>query len=101
MCIGVPMEVLTLRPGFALALGRGSWREVNTALVGDLRVGDWVLVFLDSAREIISAERAREIDATLDLLQSAFSGDAGADASFTLPSAMSAAELSALTESRR
>lgn len=103
MCIGVPMTVLTARPGFALAAGRGAQREVSTALVGDVAVGDWVLVFLDSVREVISAERAHEVDATLDLLQAAVDGTCGgalAAIHFPLPSAMSVAELSAITESR-
>jgi hydrogenase expression/formation protein HypC len=64
--------------------------------------GQWLLVFQGAARELLSPERAAEIDATLDLVQAAMSGDAlgaGADASFVLPSAMSAEQLRALTGS--
>jgi hydrogenase maturation protease len=35
MCIGLPMQVLATRPGFATVTGRGETREVNTALVGE------------------------------------------------------------------
>ncbi|MFO1338542.1 MAG: HypC/HybG/HupF family hydrogenase formation chaperone [Burkholderiaceae bacterium] len=98
MCIGIPMQVSARRPGFATVRGRGEQREVATALVGEPAVGDWLLVFLDGAREAISAARAAEVDATLDLLQAALAGDAtGADASFTLPSAASAEQLRAWT----
>ncbi|MBL8275541.1 HypC/HybG/HupF family hydrogenase formation chaperone [Roseateles puraquae] len=98
MCIGIPMQVLELEPGHALCAGRGGRRRVRTALVGEPRPGDWLLVFLDSAQERITAERAAEVDATLDLLAAVQAGEGGgADAAFTLPSQLSAHELLALT----
>lgn len=119
MCIGLPMQVLSVRPGHALAQGRGQRREVNTALVGDCAPGDWLLVFLDSARESLSPARAAEVNATLDLVEEAMglqpgawtadadAVDADADApafahsaaAFALPSAMSLADLARLTGS--
>lgn len=93
MCIGLPMTVLATEPGHATCLWRGEQRRVDTALVGDCRPGDRLLVFIDSARERLEADRADEIEATLDLLALAFGGDAAAaaasDAGFTLPSAAS------------
>jgi hydrogenase expression/formation protein HypC len=99
MCIGLPMQVIATRPGFATVQGRGEEREVNTALIGECAPGDWLLIFIDGARERIDAERAAEVNATLDLLGSAFVDTqmAQADAAFTLPSAMSAEQLAALT----
>ncbi len=73
MCIGVPMQVVEPGVGFARCEGLGMSRMVNTLLVGDQPVGTWLLVFLDSAREIISAEDAERIgDAVraLDLVMS-------------------------------
>jgi len=100
MCIGLPMQVLTTRPGFALVAGRGEQREVNTALIDAPLPGDWLLVFLDAAREAINADRAAEVNATLDLVQASLAGDGLAarlqDPGFTLPSAMSAEALAAL-----
>jgi hydrogenase expression/formation protein HypC len=96
MCIGIPMTVLQARPGFALAAGRGERREIETLLVGDVQPGDWLLVFIDGARERIDAARAAEVNATLDLLEAALGPSPGglpADAGFTLPSAMSAEQL--------
>lgn len=98
MCIGLPVQVLQLRPGAALGVDRhGRQRWIDTALVGDCAVGDWLLVFLDAARERLAPERAAEIDATLALLEAALLGDTTSqDAAFTLPSAMSAEDLAGL-----
>lgn len=88
MCIGWPMQVEAVRPGHAL-VRRGDQRcEVRTALLGPVAPGDWLLVFLDDARERLSAERAVEIEATLALVEAAMAGAAGepAGAAFELPS---------------
>lgn len=98
MCIGIPMQVLSASERRALVQGRGEQREVDTALVGDVAEGEWLLVFLDAARERIDAQRAAEVNAALDLLAGALSGQAlfADDPGFTLPSAMSADEVAAL-----
>lgn len=100
MCIGIPMQVIEVQPGHALVQGRGDTRRVDTALIGDPAPGDWLLIFLDAAREALSPERAAEVSATLDLLDAAMAGQADAAhaaAAFDLPSAMSAEQLAALT----
>lgn len=101
MCIGTPMQVLDILPGHAICEGRGDRRKVNTALVGTVAAGDWLLVFLNDAREVISAARAAEVNATLDLVENAMGGFGASlgtvDAGFDLPSAMSAEQLRALT----
>lgn len=92
MCMGIPMQVESVQAGFALCAGRAGRCRVATLLVGLCAPGDWLLTFLGDARERISAERAGEIDAVLDLLQAAIDGRAGdAFAPFVLPSSMSAA----------
>jgi hydrogenase expression/formation protein HypC len=96
MCIGLPMCVLGTRPGVARVAGRGEEREVDTALVGTPEPGDWLLVFLDAARERLSPQRAHEVNATLDMLAAAMTGQDLADPVFELPSAMSAAQLAML-----
>jgi hydrogenase expression/formation protein HypC len=99
MCIAIPLRVVAVAPGRAVCEGRGEVREVETALVGDCAVGDWLLVFIDSARERISAARAHEVNAALDLLQAALRGEAAAagEFDFALPSALSAGQLAALS----
>jgi hydrogenase expression/formation protein HypC len=100
MCIGIPMQVRVVEEGFAQVQGRGETRRVKTALIGDCVAGDWLLTFMDDARETISAQRAMEVNATLDLLQAVMEGDTSTgdtEAGFALPSAMSAADLQRLT----
>jgi len=101
MCIGIPMQVIATEPGFARVSGRSETRRIKTALVGDVVNGQWLLVFLDDAREVLTPERAAEVNATLDLLAAAMgAGDAGsanADAAFALPSAMDMDALRRLT----
>ncbi len=94
MCIGMPMQVTAIEPGHAVCEGRGERRRVNTALVGDVAPGDWLLVFLGDARERIDAERASEVNAALDLVLGAMQGQgADGEAGFELPSRMSAEQL--------
>ncbi len=98
MCIGWPMQVTAVRPGHARVRRGNEQREVRTALLGDVAPGDWLLVFLDDAREALSPERAAEIEATLALVQSALADaptgglSTPPDAAFALPSASWTAE---------
>ena len=75
MCIGLPMQVIESRPGQALCRGMGEQREVDTLLVGDQPVGSWLLVFLDSAREVISPQQAQQISEALMALTLATRGE--------------------------
>jgi len=100
MCIGIPMQVVAVEPGHARCQGRGEYRRVNTALVGAVGADDWLLIFIDSAQERISAERAQEINATLDLMEAALRGDShDLRVGFSLPSDMSREQLMALSGS--
>ena len=101
MCIGIPMQVLQTGPGHALVHGRGDTRQVNTHLVGSVAPGQWLLVFINDAREIISAQRASEVNSTLDMVLSAMGGSGTActdDPGFALPSAMDVTALRQLTQ---
>ena len=101
MCIGIPMQVESVTPGLALCRSRGAIQQVRTVLVGDdIAPGDWLLVFLDSAIELIDATRAHEINATLALLERSTNADVSqTEAAFALPSRMSREELIALSTS--
>jgi hydrogenase expression/formation protein HypC len=92
------MQVVSAEARRALVRGRGEQRHVDTALVGDVAPGEWLLVFLDAARERMTEQRAAEVNAALDLLAGALDGQAffADDPGFTLPSAMSAREVAAL-----
>jgi hydrogenase expression/formation protein HypC len=99
MCIGLPLCTIAAGPGWARVAGRGRIETIDTRLVGDAAVGDWLLVFQGAARERLDAQRAAEIDAALDLLEAGMDRDferAAADPGFALPSAMSAEQLAGL-----
>lgn len=61
MCIGIPMQVMESGFGYARCQGMGMTRDVETLLVGEQPVGTWLLVFLNSAREVLSAGDAEKI----------------------------------------
>lgn len=102
MCIGIPMQVISSDPGFANVAGRGEARRVGTRLIGDCEPGQWLLVFLDDAREMITAERAAEVNATLDLLALAMGQGATPafpiEPGFALPSGMNLQAVQRMTQ---
>jgi len=82
MCIGIPMQVSQLgdatERAACLPWGAAADAEptmVDLSLVGDVDVGEWVLVFLGAARECLSAERANQVGMALQALQLAESGN--------------------------
>ncbi|MEW8208378.1 MAG: HypC/HybG/HupF family hydrogenase formation chaperone [Candidatus Thiodiazotropha taylori] len=79
MCIGIPMQVVSTEGTTALCQGMGESRRVDTLLVGDQPVGSWLLVFLNSAREVLSEQRAEQISPALQALDLALSGESEVD----------------------
>ena len=61
MCIGLPMQIKETGFGYALCEGMGVTRQIDTLLTGEQPVGTWVLVFLDSAREVLTEDNALKI----------------------------------------
>jgi hydrogenase expression/formation protein HypC len=96
------MKVTAVEPGFAQVYGRGETRRVSTLLTGACAPGQWLLVFLNDARELISTQRAAEVDATLDLLMAVMNPGGSLsgveDPGFALPSAMDPQALRRLTQ---
>lgn len=74
MCIALPMQVVRAGELTALCRGRNGEEEVQMLMVGMQPEGTWILNFLGWAREVISAEQAREIDLALDGLQAIMDG---------------------------
>lgn len=68
MCLGIPMQVVEVEGVFAWCNGRNGPQRINTMLLGDVTPGQWLLTFLDTAREVIDAERAALIDSALNAL---------------------------------
>jgi len=75
MCIGIPMQVLACEGDYVLCEGLGERRRVDTLLLGPQPVGTWLLVFLDSAREVLDAEQAGKIGDALQALRLAMGGE--------------------------
>lgn len=102
MCIGLPLQVRSVRGTTAEVVGRGGATRVDTRLVGEVTVGEWLLVIQGAARERLHPRRAAEIDAALALLDAAMSGNADAaagDPGFELPSTTDPAWLATLATS--
>lgn len=94
------MQVVHVETGFALVEGRGETRRVNTALVGPCTEGQWLLIFLNDARECLDAQRAAEVNAALDMVAAAMAplaAQTADDPGFVLPSSMNTATLQQLT----
>lgn len=85
MCIATPMEVIRPGPVSALCRGRNGEEEVNMLLVGEQPAGAWVMAFLGWAREVVSAEQARDIDLALDGLQEIMDGADAIDVDHHFP----------------
>jgi hydrogenase expression/formation protein HypC len=75
MCIGIPMQVVEPRGESAVCIYRGQQTLVDMMLVGEQTPGTWLLVFLDAAREVISAEKARQIADALEAMRLAMQGE--------------------------
>lgn len=59
------MQIVESRGTKAICHYRGETSLVDTAQIGEQNAGTWLLVFLNCAREVISAEKAGQINQTL------------------------------------
>lgn len=76
MCVGIPMRVLEPEGArYAWCTRDGYSERVDMSLVGVQPEGAWVLVFLGSAREVLDAERAAQIDNALQALEAVSKGE--------------------------
>jgi len=82
MCLGIPMQVVAVEGAFAWCQGRHGRSRINTLLVGEVLPGQWLLTFLDMARETIDDQRAAQIEAALDALSLIAAGEADIDRCF-------------------
>lgn len=82
MCLGIPMQVVAVDGAFAWCEGRGRRERLNTMLLEELSPGDWVYTALGQAREVLTAQRADEINLALDGLAAALLGETNLDSYF-------------------
>ncbi|MCK9395510.1 MAG: HypC/HybG/HupF family hydrogenase formation chaperone [Methylobacter sp.] len=75
MCIGIPMQIVAQHDESATCIYRGRESVIDTMLVGPQPVGAWLLVFLDTAREVLSETKAKQISDALEAMRLAMHGD--------------------------
>lgn len=79
MCLGIPMQVIESGLGQALCCDGARTHRIDTALVGSLEAGAWVMVFLGAARERISEATALQCRDALAALDIVMQGGSSAD----------------------
>lgn len=73
------MQLVEPRGEMAVCQGMGRTALVDLMLVGEQPVGSWLLVFLDTAREVLTAEHARQINDALLAVNLAMQGETRLD----------------------
>jgi len=75
MCLAIPaqiVEVVDAEAGLATAEFSGVRRTVSTALCPEADVGDWVLIHVGFALQVIDEDEARETLALLEKMGQAY-----------------------------
>ncbi|XWN32826.1 MAG: HypC/HybG/HupF family hydrogenase formation chaperone [Devosia sp.] len=80
MCVGIPMEVVTVEGLSAVCRAGEATEQVDLSLVGEVAPGTFLLVFLGAAREVLSPARADEITRALNGLRALMAGKGLGDA---------------------
>lgn len=84
MCIGIPAQVCQVESGRALCdFADSDPQWVDIQLVEPVTSGDWLLVFLGAAREVISEQRARQIQQALQAMSAVMNGQSFDDSLFS------------------
>jgi hydrogenase expression/formation protein HypC len=73
------MQVFGFNGEYAMCERDGEQHLIDTQLVGKPQIGDWLLTFLDTAREIISPEHAAQIQDALQALSLTLAGETNID----------------------
>ena len=82
MCIGTPMQVVSVGDGRPWCEGRGARMQLDTLLIGEQPPGTWVLAFQGSAIRVLTADDAMKTNAALDALEAVLAGAQDVDAFF-------------------
>jgi hydrogenase expression/formation protein HypC len=80
MCIGNPVQIVTVEGIAGTARDGDRLVRIDLSLTGPVAPGTWVLDFLGTAREVLDAGEALKIRAALDGLRSVMQGGALGDA---------------------
>ncbi|SMP05871.1 hydrogenase expression/formation protein HypC [Desulfurobacterium pacificum] len=79
MCVGVPMKVVEINYPMAVAEAKGVKRQINLMLLpeDEVKVGDYVMVHVGNAIEVIDEKEAEEIWKVLDEVMAAIEEQEG------------------------
>lgn len=69
------MQITSIEPGHAWCEGMGERKRVDTLLIGEQPIGSWVLVFINSAREVLDEEQAEKITQAVQAVNLAMQGE--------------------------
>jgi len=76
MCIGEPMRIEAVDGMLAQCRDRhGALQTIDLLLVGEQPAGTWLLVFLDTARDVIDEARAHMVREALAAVTSVMQGE--------------------------
>ena len=75
MCLGIPMQVLSVAGHAARCSGRNGQETIDVALLAPVVPGEWLLTWLGAARARLGAEEAARIDRALDALAAVERGE--------------------------
>jgi hydrogenase expression/formation protein HypC len=73
------MQVISFQGNYALCQRDNETQLIDIQLIHKPAIGDWLLVFIDAAREIISAEQAYHIKNALHALTLSLQGEQNID----------------------
>lgn len=82
MCIGIPMRVVAVHGTVADCEGRGRSERIDTALVGAIGTGEWILAHQGRAVRTLTEVEATQTAAALDALEAVLAGDRDLDVFF-------------------
>ena len=80
MCVGIPMQLLSIDGIAGRALEGGQECLLDLSLLPHAKPGDWVLGFLGTAREILTEAEAQLFRKALDGLSAIMAGGEPGDA---------------------
>lgn len=82
MCLGIPMQVLSVDGRFAQCRGRNGERIIDLMLVGEVEPDQWLMTFLNTACTLLTGEEAAKSNAALDALEAVLAGSEDVSAYF-------------------
>lgn len=78
MCLGIPMQIVCCKGLSAECKNGDQIEQIDLSLLGEQPADTWVLVFLGAAREVLTPERAYEVQQAIAAVQAVMQGESAA-----------------------